>query len=121
MSDYGHYFHPVGGGAGGWLKEPPNYFGFRYDGKLQQIHHVDDVEVTQRPRDFLPGFGPEYDFETPHYLYTLGPPITPPHEMKNGRVTRALRVWAALDLLLTCDTISDARDKTNERLAAAGQ
>jgi len=28
---------------------------------------------------------------------------------------------AALDLLLTCDTISDARDKTNERLAAAGQ
>ena len=68
VSDHGHYFHPVGGGAGGWPKEPPNYLGFRYDGRLQQIHHVDDVEVTQRPRDFLPGFGPEYDFEEPHYL-----------------------------------------------------
>jgi hypothetical protein len=29
-------------------------------------------------------------------------------------------VRAALALLLTCDTVSEARDKTNERLAAAG-
>jgi hypothetical protein len=56
-----------------------------------------------------------------HYLYHLGPPIIPPHEVSSGTIKRALRVWAALDLLLTCETINEARDKTKERLAAAGE
>jgi hypothetical protein len=116
------YFHPVGGqGKGGWPKEPPNYLAFRFDGRLQQIHHVDSVEVTQRPRDHIPGFTIEHDFEDPHYLYTLGAPIKPDHEVKNGRVVMSARVWAALDLLLVSETISDARDRTNERLAEAGE
>jgi hypothetical protein len=38
-----------------------------------------------------------------------------------GRLFRAQRVWAALDLLLTCGTIREARDKTQERLIAAGE
>jgi hypothetical protein len=119
---HGKYFHPVGGrGASGWPKEPPNYLGFRFDGRLQQIRHVDSVEVTQRPRDHIPGFAAKHDFDDPHYVYTLGPPITPTHEVRNGNVQRALRIWAAIDLLLVCQTISEARDRTNERLAEVGQ
>jgi hypothetical protein len=48
-----------------------SYLGFRLDGRLQQIRHVEAVEVTQRPRDFIPGFTVAHDFEEPHYLYTL--------------------------------------------------
>lgn len=118
---HNRYFHPVGGGSGGWPKEPPNYLGFRFDGQLEQICHVDDVEITERPRDFISEFTEHHDFEDPHYLYKLGPPILPTHTVKSGKVKRALRVWAALDLLLTCKTIDEARDKTYERLEAAGQ
>lgn len=118
------YFHPVGGtGSGGWPKEPPNYLGFRFDGRLQQIRHVDAVEAAEGPRDgdgYIEGFTTDHDFDRPHYLYKLGPPITPRHEVKSGQVKRSLRVWAALDLLLTCETISEARDRTRERLDAAG-
>jgi hypothetical protein len=120
VEEYSRYFHPVGGGSGGWPKEPPNYQGFRYDGRLQSIHHVDAVEPTQRPRDFIEPFTADYDFEKPHYLYTLGPPMEPHHEVKGGKVKQAARVWAALDLLLTCETISEARDLTNDRMQAAG-
>jgi hypothetical protein len=31
------------------------------------------------------------------------------------------RVWCGLDLLLTCETIREARDKTDERLADGGE
>jgi hypothetical protein len=41
------YFCPVGGGPGGWPKEPPNYPGFRFDGKLGQIRHVESYTVTE--------------------------------------------------------------------------
>jgi hypothetical protein len=114
------YFHEVGGSSRGWPREPYNYLGFRFDGRLQQINHVERVEVSQRPQDHVKGFSTGYEFDRPHYIYYLGPPIKPDHEVKSGRVTRSLRVEAALDLLLTCKTISDARDKTKRRLAAAG-
>jgi hypothetical protein len=78
-----------------------------------------DVVVTTTFEGHVPGFSGELD--DPYYVYTLGPPITPAETIRSGKVTRALRVWAALDLLLTSKTISDARDRTAERLAAAGQ
>jgi hypothetical protein len=56
-----------------------------------------------------------------HFLYRLGPPLVPPKEVRTGNLFRAARVEAGLDLLLTCDTISDARDQTQARLAAAGE
>ena len=37
------YFHPVGNG---YPKEPPNYLGFRWHGKLQQIRHIDDYVIS---------------------------------------------------------------------------
>jgi hypothetical protein len=110
------YYHPVGGKRGGWPRTPPNYLGSRFDGRLQQIRHVEGYEVITRPHDYIPEIIPEADWtEEPHFLYTLGPVIEPPHEVRTGNVYRNQRVWCALDLLLTCKTIREARDKTQER------
>lgn len=110
-----YYFHPVGGGSGGWPNEPPNYIAFRYDGKLQTIHHIDDYEVFTNPHEYLPEIPSE--IWNPHYLYKLGPAINPPKETRSGKkIIRSMRVWAMLDLLLTSKTIQEARDKTKERL-----
>ncbi|MCL5110859.1 MAG: hypothetical protein M1401_18745 [Chloroflexi bacterium] len=109
------YFHPVGKT---WPKEPPNYLGFRYGGRLQSICHVDDWKVVE---DFHCDI-PEIQSQTvePHFLYTFGKPIIPSAIVKSGRVVRAMRVWAALDLLLTRETVSDAVAETKKRLAEAG-
>jgi hypothetical protein len=117
----GFYYHPVGGRKG-WPRTPPNYIGFRFDGRLQQIRHVDHYEVVTRPHDYIPEIIPDADWsEEPHFLYTLGPPIEPPQPVVNGKIWPNARLWCALDLLLTCDTISEARDKTQERLASVGE
>lgn len=106
------YFHPFG--RSGWPKEPPNYLGFRYDGRLQGIRHVQSTTVVQDLRSVYKS-APK-DVFGPHMIYRLGPKIVPSKEIKTGRVFRNGRIWAALDLLLTCETISDARDMTKERL-----
>ncbi len=117
----GFYYHPVGGPKG-WPHTPPNYIGFRFDGHLQQIRHVDHYEVISRPHDYIPEIIPEADWsDEPHFLYTLGPPIEPARPVPNGKIWPNARLWCALDLLLTCATISEARDKTRERLATAGE
>lgn len=117
----GFYYHPVGGPKG-WPRTPPNYIGFRFDGRLQQIRHVDDYEVITRPHDYIPEIIPEADWsDEPHFLYTLGPPIEPPRPVRNGKIWPNARLTCALDLLLTSETIREARDKTQERLANAGE
>ncbi len=117
-----HYYHPVGGKRGGWPRTPPNYLGFRFDGRLQQIRHVEHYEVITRPHDYIPEIIPEADWTSePHFLYSLGPVIEPPRPVRTGNVFRSQRVWCALDLLLTSDTIREARDKTQARLAEAGE
>jgi len=108
------YFHPVGGGPGGWPKEPPNYIAFRYNGRLQTIHHIDSYEVTDDLHAHFPEI-PAGKWD-PHYLYHLGTAIRPPHEIRTGKqIFRNGRVWAAFDLLLTCKTIGEARDRTSQR------
>lgn len=114
------YFHPVGGGRGGWPQEPANYLGFRFDGCLQQICQVERTEVFDKPRKFIPEYPARKTFDRPHYMYFLGPPIVPPQTVRTGALYRAQRVWAAIDLLLTSDTIRDARDATQARIEAAG-
>ena len=120
--DHDTYFCPVGGGSGGWPKEPPNYLGFRFDGRLQQVRHVEDYRVTD---DNYAGFEPlkgKVDWpEERHWVFSLGPVMKPMHEVCTGNLYRAQRVWGALDLLLTCETIAEARDKTKLRLADAGR
>lgn len=105
------YFHPVGGS---YPREPVNYIGFRYDGKLQWIRHVEDFEVVSDLKNRIPGC--RFQLKGPHYLYTLGAPIKPAKEVRNGKVRMANRVKAAIDLLLTCDTISEAGERTRKRL-----
>jgi hypothetical protein len=113
------YFCPFGGG---WPVVPPNYLGFRFDGELQQIRHVEGYEVNESEYSgFKPLKGKVQWDDTPHWLFQLGPAIKPPRQVKGGRLFRGQRVWAALDLLLTSETVSEARDKTQARLRAAGE
>jgi hypothetical protein len=107
------YFHPYG--SGGWPKEPPNYIGFRYDEILQSIHHIESAELFKNLFLHFPEY-PDKEERQSYYLYKLGPAIRPSREVKAGTIKRALRVWAMLDLLLTCKTISEARDKSKKRL-----
>lgn len=73
------YYHPVGGPKG-WPHTPPNYIGFRFDGHLQQIRHVDHYDVITRPHEYIPEIIPEANWsDEPHFLYTLGPPIEAPN------------------------------------------
>jgi len=113
VNDRKLYFHPVGGN--GWPKEPPNYIAFRYAGKLQTIHHVDDWKIVTDMDAAVPEIRSGKTW-FPHFLYTLGEPIRPAKVVKTGSIFRNGRVWAMLDLLLTCETIAQARDQTKQRL-----
>lgn len=106
------YFHPVGGN--GWPKEPPNYIAFRYEGKLQSIHHIDNYEiVTNMSKIFPEAKDEEWG---PSFVYHLGPAFSPTKEVKTGSIYPSGRVWCILDTLFTSDTISEARDLTKARL-----
>lgn len=59
--------------------------------------------------------------DDPHWSFSLGPVIRPTQEVRTGNLYRNQRVWAAIDLLLTSETISEARDKTRARLEAVGE
>lgn len=119
VEKHSKYFHPVGGGSGGWPTEPPNYIAFRYSGELRSIHHIERYEVID---DFSLHFqGKLSSTQPPHFLYTLGPAIKPSKTTRTGAHWRSNRVWCFIDLLLTCDTIAEARDKTRARLSADGQ
>jgi hypothetical protein len=111
VTKYNRYFHPLGGS--GWPKVPPTYLGFRYHGQLQSIHFVKEYEVVEDLAVACPK-----EPATPvklHYLYTLGPPIVPAKKVVNGTVYPSGRVWCAIDALLTCDSVSEARDVTKAR------
>lgn len=111
------YFHPVGNR---WPKEPPNYIAFRYYGQLQSIHHIEDYVVTFNLHEQIPEM-PDVTEDGPRFVYRLGPAIRPSKVVKNGpRVNRSARVWTMIDVLLTCDTISEAMDISDARWSASG-
>jgi hypothetical protein len=115
----GRLFHPVVGR--GFPREPPNYFGFRYRGKLDQIRHVDSYEVVIPLDHHVPEIREHRDWmDEPYYLYQLGTPIRPEREVRSTRqLFRGQHVEAALDLLLTRDTIPEAVEATRARLSGA--
>jgi hypothetical protein len=112
------YFCPIGRG---YPKEPPNYLGFRFEGRLQQIRHVDSYQVAD---DNHAGFEPlEGKVNWPddrHWVFQLGPVITPSKEVRTGGLYGSHRGWIAIDLLLTCDTVAEALEKTNARRDESG-
>ncbi len=110
----GIYFHPVGGDKGRWPVEPPNYIAFRYNGQLQSIHYVESYTIFKNPNEL----GTEFKSEDwpPHFAYQLGKAIRPNKVIRTGKgIFRNGRVWCSLDLLLTCDRIDEARDRTKQR------
>ena len=118
------YFHPFGKG---WPIEPPNYIAFRYRGKLQSIHHIESYTVIG---DFQEAFNlpSPHLIKPPHYLYELGPAIHPPKEVRTidkskgyTQIQRSARCECFIDLLLTCDSISEALEKTKRRKKAEGE
>ena len=119
VTEHGRYFHPF---AGNWPKTPPNYLGFRFWGAVQQIRHVEGSKLRDAPREEIPGLEGKLDWDpSPHVFYTLGPPIVPPVPPRTDGLYGPRHHWSALDLLLTCDSLRVARDKTQERLDAAGE
>ena len=105
------YFHPIG--RGGWPTSPPNYLGFRYDGRLQSVRHVEGAELVEE----LGARNPRWDGWIDHMLYQLGPPMRPATPLRSG-MTYANRVYCAIDLLLSgaCATIKQAQEETGRRL-----
>ncbi|QOJ00919.1 MAG: hypothetical protein HRU70_10590 [Phycisphaeraceae bacterium] len=112
VETHSRYFHPVGGN---YPREPVNYLGFRYGGQLRSIRHAQQCEVVTELGDRIPGC--RFQLDGPHYLYTLGPAVTPSKTVRSGKIVMANRVYAAIDLLLTCDTISEAGELTRHRLS----
>lgn len=62
----GYYFCPAG--IRGWPKEPPNYIAFRYQGKLQTIHHIEGYTVTKNMHDVIE-FMPDENWNDDHYIF----------------------------------------------------
>lgn len=93
------YHCPVGGQ--GFPKEPPNYIGFRFKGKLQYINFVEKVEY--------------YKEDKLYFRFFLGPDIVPTKKIRAGGKIRSNKYNCDIDLLLTCDTILEAYRKSEER------
>ena len=53
-----------------------------------------------------------------HFVYRLGPPVRSNGIVKSGNI-RAMRLWAAIDLLLTCKSVLEAAKLTKRRQKAA--
>ena len=109
------YFHPIGGGRGGWPSEPPNYLAFRYDGCLQSIHHVERYTLVNNLGPYFPDQPDRERDEGMLILYDLGPPIRPLRRTRVGKNMRATRFWCFIDTLLICDTVVAAIEATNDR------
>jgi hypothetical protein len=87
VTKLGRYFFLANGKN--WPKVPPNYIAFRYYGKPQSIHHVDDYLIATEISHLLPV--PPIPWN-PHFVLTLGPAILPPRATPTGpRIHRAAR------------------------------
>lgn len=107
----GHYFHPT---KPPYPKEPPNYIGFRWDGKIQSVHHIDSYELTPDPEKKDKRW---INSPLPHIVYSLGPPMKPQKIVKSGRSMRNTICKCAIDTLLSgaFSTLQEAVDETKKR------
>mgnify|MGYP001001186771 FL=1 len=107
------YFHPFG--IKGWPKEPPNYIGFRYKGRLQSIHHIESYSITKNIHDEIEEM-PNVEDEYEHFVYSLGKSIKPLKDVKTGKIYGSGHKWAMIDTLLTADTIHEACEISKQRM-----
>ncbi len=75
VEKHSRYFHAY---TRHWPKEQPNYLGFRYGGRLQQIRHVERRDIRLGLTGAFPGIRSEPAGEEgySYAVYTLGPPTT---------------------------------------------
>lgn len=106
------YFHPLA--INGWPKEPPNYIAFRYNGKLQSIHHIEGYVITKNLHTEIPEM-PDKEENCNFFVYELGCEIIPNRTVKTGKIYASGRKWAMLDTLLTSNTIAEACNISKER------
>jgi hypothetical protein len=115
VNTLGVYWYPAGG-RGGWPKTPFNYMGFRYDGKLQSVHHVRRSRVVGDLSEAVdqceyPSFGPAF-------VLDLDESIPIPTGVSTGsKSMRSAHRVIDIDLLLTSPTISAAYEATRARHA----
>jgi len=105
------YFHPI---RKGYPSTPPNYIAFRYYGGLRSIHHVSSYITVSHLNDAFPKLLDDTTAD-PHFIYTLGDPIIPTKLIKTGGLFGSGRHWAAIDLLLTSETVRDAVEASKLR------
>lgn len=105
------YFYPQGKN---WPQIAPNYMGFRFDGKLQHIHHVEKYEVVDDVHKYIPEIkkGKLKNF----FLLWLGEPFEPRKELPNGNIWSNGRLWCMLDTLFTSKTVKQACEISKKRL-----
>jgi len=107
------YFHPIGGQ---FPVEPVNYVGFRYNGLVQSVHHVDSFKVVSN----LAAENPQWlETDTDHFVYALGPPMRPATPMRLGNNLYAPGSHrVAIDCLLSgrYATVREAYDETRGRM-----
>ncbi len=108
VDDHRKYFQKVSKG------NPATYIAFKYKSRLHSIHFVEKYEEIMDATPFFDQPNGE-PFPEPHYLFSLGPPIRPAHEVKYGKIWNPGRVYCMLDTLLTCNTIEEAVKETKRR------
>lgn len=89
------YFHPVGKR---WPVIPPNYIGFRLNGRLRSVHHIKRYEVVT---DLSKKNRRWPETEVDHFVYELGPAIQPAKEIRTGGIYGPGHCWCAIDTLLS--------------------
>jgi len=104
------YFFPQGKN---WPQLPPNYMGFRFDGKLQHINHVEKYEVVEDIHKHIPEI--KKGKLKNYYLLWLGEPFEPRKELPNGNIWSNGRLWCMLDTLFTSKTIKQACEISKKR------
>ncbi|HZR59048.1 MAG TPA: hypothetical protein VFA74_19430 [Terriglobales bacterium] len=104
------YFHPL---SRNFPKVPPNYFAFRYLGKLQSIHHVERYELVPDAHAVIPEIPAGEIID--HMVYTLGSPFRPEHEVKLGNRWGPAHCQCMIDTLFTCKTLEEAVNLTKSR------
>jgi hypothetical protein len=86
-----------------------------FESHSRSVFDEDSYEIFDNPRRVFKDA--TKDPCSPHYLLKLGPAMRPPREVRTGpKIKMAMRVWCMLDLLFTCETITEARDETQRRL-----
>ena len=117
--DRGIYFHPFGAR---WPKYPENFMAFRWDGRIQDVRHVESTSVEDRLHKIVREIPVSWRPDVPSLVYRLGPPI-PFTPLPTGVDSTGKRInyhdtrfRVAVDLILTSENVEEAVAKTKARL-----